>query len=58
MKIVPAAEAAGASSAVAKAVAAALPLGSEALEHVHGLSKAIADAAGAAFVESYVHGLR
>jgi hypothetical protein len=56
--VVPAAEAAGASPKVAQAVAAALPLGTEALDQVHGLTTAIAEAAGAAFVESYVHGLR
>ena len=54
--VVPAAEAAGASRRVAEAVAAALPFGT--VEQVHGVTKAIADAAGAAFVESYVHGLR
>lgn len=41
-----------------QAVAAALPLGAEAVEKVQGITAAIADAAGAAFVESYVHGLR
>jgi hypothetical protein len=56
--VVQAAEVAGASPKVAEAVAAALPLGAEALEKVSGLTTAIADAAGAAFVESIVHGLR
>jgi hypothetical protein len=53
--VVPAAaEAAGASPAVAQAVAAALPLGAAALEKVQGLTTAIATAAGAAYVESWV----
>lgn len=56
--VVPAAEAAGASPKVAQAVAVALPLGTEALEKVQGLTKSIAAAAGAAFIESYVHGLK
>ena len=56
--VVPAAEAAGASPAVAKAVAAALPLGTAALEKVKGLTTAIATAAGGAYVESYVQGVK
>ena len=56
--VIPAAEAAGASPSVAKAVLAALPLGTAALEKVNGLTKAIAEAAGAAFVESYVQGVK
>ncbi|KAK4994440.1 hypothetical protein LTR66_005528 [Elasticomyces elasticus] len=56
--VVPAAEAAGASPAVAEAVAKALPLGSAALKKVPGLTAAIAEAAGAAFVESFVQGLK
>ena len=56
--VIPAAEAAGASPKVSEAVLAALPLGEEALEQVHGLTTAIAEAAGAAFVESFVYGLR
>ncbi|KAK5111045.1 hypothetical protein LTR62_005420 [Meristemomyces frigidus] len=56
--VVSAAEAAGASPAVAKAVYAALPLGAAALEKVQGLTTAIAEAAGAAFVASYVEGVK
>lgn len=56
--VVPAAESAGASPMVAEAVAAALPLGAEAVAKVPGLTSAIADAASAAFTESYVHGLK
>ncbi|EXJ89763.1 hypothetical protein A1O3_02830 [Capronia epimyces CBS 606.96] len=56
--VVPAAEAAGASPAVARAVAAALPLGAAAMEKVPGLTAAIASAASAAWLESFVHGLR
>lgn len=53
-----AAEAAGASPAVAKAVLAALPMGAAALEKVQGLTLKIAEAAGAAFVQSYVEGVK
>ena len=53
-----AAEAAGASPTVAAAVLAALPLGAAALEKVQGLTLAIAEAAGGAFVNSYVQGVR
>ncbi len=53
-----AAEAAGASPKVAEAVAAALPYGAAAMEKVPGLTDAIAAAAGAAFTESYVQGLK
>jgi len=56
--VIAAAEKAGASPSVAKAVLAALPLGAAALEKVQGLTTAIAEAAGAAFVQSYVHGVR
>ena len=56
--VIPAAEAAGASPKVAEAVLAALPLGTAALEKVQGLTTAIAEAAGAAFVESYVQGVK
>jgi hypothetical protein len=56
--IVPAAMAAGASTNVAEAVAAALPLGTAALEKVPGLTTAIAEAAGDAFLESCVQGLK
>lgn len=56
--VIPAAEAAGASPTVAQAVLAALPVGAKALEKVQGLTTAIAEAAGAAFVESYVQGVK
>ncbi|OAG00551.1 MFS general substrate transporter [Paraphaeosphaeria sporulosa] len=56
--VVAAAEAAGASPATASAVLAALPLGAAALEKVQGLTTAIAEAAGAAFVQSYVEGVK
>ncbi|KAF2105309.1 hypothetical protein BDV96DRAFT_608333 [Lophiotrema nucula] len=56
--IIATAEAAGASPATASAVLAALPLGAAALEQVQGLTTAIAQAAGAAFVTSYVEGVK
>jgi hypothetical protein len=56
--VVPAAEAAGTSMQVAQAVAAALPLGMQAVENVRGVTEAVATAAGEAFIQSYVHGLR
>lgn len=56
--VVPAAISAGAPQKVAEAVAAALPLGSEALHQVRGLTPAILDAAQNAFVNSYVQGLK
>lgn len=56
--MVPAAEASGASPQVAQAVAAALALGSEALESVQGITTAIITAAGKALTESDAHGLR
>jgi hypothetical protein len=56
--VVAAAEMAGASAATAKAVLVALPLGPAALEKVQGLTTAIAEAAGAAFVQSYVEGVK
>jgi len=56
--VVEAAEMAGASRATAEAVLAALPLGTAALEKVQGLTKMIAEAAGAAFVQSYVEGIQ
>ena len=56
--VIAAAEAAGASSSVAQAVLAALPQGEAALEKVQGLTMEIAEAAGGAFVESFVQGLR
>ncbi|KAK5128945.1 hypothetical protein LTR85_000278 [Meristemomyces frigidus] len=56
--VIPAAEAAGASPTVAQAVLAALPLGAATLEKVQGLTQAIAEAAGGAFIESYVQGVK
>lgn len=56
--VIAAAEAAGASASTASAVLAALPLGAAALEKVQGLTTAIAQAAGAAFVQSYVEGVK
>ena len=56
--VIAAAEAAGATPKVAQAVLEALPLGAAALEKVNGLTTAIATAAGAAFVESYVQGVK
>ena len=56
--VISAAEAAGASPTVAKAVFAALPSGTTALESVQGLTTAIAEAAGAAYVKSYVQGVK
>ncbi|KUJ21446.1 MFS general substrate transporter [Mollisia scopiformis] len=56
--VIAAAEAAGASLGTAKAVLTALPLGTAALEKVPGLTTAIAEAAGAAFVGSYVEGVK
>ena len=56
--VIAAAEAAGATPAVAKAVLAALPLGAAALEQVKGLTTAIVTAAGGAFVNSYVKGVQ
>jgi len=56
--VIPAAEAAGASPQVAQAVLAALPLGAAALEQVQGITTRIATAAGAAFLQSYVEGVK
>ena len=56
--VISAAEAAGASPKVAEAVFAALPLGAAALEKVQGLTTKIATAAGGAFLESYVQGVK
>ncbi|KAK4936557.1 hypothetical protein LTR10_022606 [Elasticomyces elasticus] len=56
--VVAAAEAAGASPSTAHAVLAALPLGAAALEKVQGLTTAIAEAAGAVFIQSYVEGVK
>lgn len=57
-KVVRAAIAAGASVQTAQQVLAALPLGSAAITKVPGVTTAIAQAAGAAYVDSYVVGLR
>ena len=56
--VIAAAEAAGASPTVAQNVLAALPLGAAALAKVQGLTTKIATAAGGAFVESYVQGVK
>lgn len=56
--VIAAAEAAGASPKVAEAVLAALPLGTAALEKVQGLTTAIATAAGGAYIDSYVQGVK
>lgn len=57
--IVPAAAiAAGADSDTATALLQALPLGAAAIEKIPGVTTAMIQAAGAAFVESYVVGLR
>jgi hypothetical protein len=56
--VIAAAEAAGASPKVAQNVLKALPQGTAALEKVQGLTTKIATAAGAAFVESYVQGVK
>lgn len=56
--VIAAAEAAGASPSVAQAVLAALPMGAAALEKVQGLTLAIAEAAGGAFVQSYVQAVK
>ena len=56
--VIDAAQAAGASPKVATAVLTALPLGAEALAAVPGLTTAIATAAGGAFVQSYVEGVK
>ena len=58
-ELVPAAAiAAGASPATAKALLAAIPLGAAAIAKVPGITTKIAAAGGAAFQQSYVHGLR
>ena len=58
-KLVPVAViAAGGTAAQAPAILAALPLGPTALDKVPGLTTAIAEAAGGAFVQSYVYGLK
>lgn len=56
--VIEAAQAAGASPSVAKAVLKALPLGTAAVEGVKGITTKIATAAGGAFVESYVQGVK
>jgi hypothetical protein len=56
--VIAAAEAAGASPTTATNILAALPLGAAALEKVQGLTMAIAEAAGGAFIQSYVEGVR
>lgn len=56
--VIAAAEAAGASPGVAQAVLAAFPFGAAALEKVNGLTVAIATAAGAEFIQSYVQGVK
>jgi hypothetical protein len=53
-----AAEAAGLSASSSAALLAALPLGSAAVAKVPGITTAIAVAAGKAFQQSYVIGLR
>jgi hypothetical protein len=58
-RLVPAAAtAAGLAQDSVAALLAALPLGAAALAEVPGITTEIATAAGAAFQESYVHGLR
>lgn len=58
-KLVPAAaQAAGLAASSVPSLLAALPLGSEALATVPGITSEIAAAAGAAFKQSYVVGLR
>lgn len=56
--VIAATEAAGASRATAEAVLEAFPLGEAALMKVQSLTTAIATSAGAAFVQSYVEGVR
>ena len=53
-----AAEAAGATPAIANTVLAALPSGAAALAQVKGATPAILKAAGGAFQESYVQGVK
>jgi hypothetical protein len=58
-KLVPAAaEAAGLDPSASAALLAALPLGAAALAKVPGITNEIIAAAGAAFQQSYVHGVR
>jgi hypothetical protein len=56
--VIAAAEDAGATPATARAVLAAFPFGAAGLEKVQGLTTAITQAAGAAFVQSYVEGVK
>lgn len=56
--VIAAAESAGASPALAETVLQTLPLGAAALEKVTGITTKIATAAGGAFVESYVQGVK
>ncbi len=56
--VIAAAEAAGASPKTALAVLEALPQGSAVLEKVQGLTTKIAEAAGGAFIDSYVQGVK
>lgn len=53
-----AAEAAGASPSTAQALLAAIPLGTTAIEKVPGITTAIVEAAGGAYIQSYVLALR
>ena len=58
IKVIAAAIAAGASKQTAQQVLAALPSGSAAVMKVSGITTAIAEAAGAAYVQSYAVGLK
>lgn len=57
-RVVRAAEAAGASPAVATAVLAALPSGAKALMSINGATAATIEAAGSAYIRSYVQATR
>ncbi|KAF2770744.1 hypothetical protein EJ03DRAFT_54737 [Teratosphaeria nubilosa] len=56
--VVPAAEGAGATPAIAEAALVALTLGAATLDKIKGLTTVIGDAAGLTFVESYVQGVK
>lgn len=56
--VIAAAEAAGATPAIAKALLAALPEGATALAKIQGLTTAMIGAAAAAFQQSYVEGVK
>ncbi|KAF5696539.1 major facilitator superfamily transporter [Fusarium mundagurra] len=56
--VVAAAEAAGATPEIAKAILAALPLGAEALAKIQGATTAMIGAAAAAFQQSFVEGIK